>query len=61
MASEIKTMQDSLNVKKNNLNNKRLSRLQGVILKILAVTHPLLVFLRRDYASLLLRPTLIKV
>jgi hypothetical protein len=34
------TMQDGLNVKENNLNNKRLSRLQGVILKILATVHP---------------------
>jgi len=40
MVSEIKALQESLNVKKNNLNNKRLSRLQGVILKILAAIHP---------------------
>mgnify|MGYP001028236035 CR=1 FL=1 len=31
---------NNLNVKKNNLNNKRLSRLQGVILKALATNHP---------------------
>lgn len=40
MASEVEARHDSLNVKKNNLNNKRLSRLQGVILKILAANYP---------------------
>lgn len=34
------TTQGSLNVNTNNINNKRLSRLQGVILKILARIHP---------------------
>lgn len=29
-----------LNVKENNINNKRLSRLQGVTLKILSVVYP---------------------
>jgi hypothetical protein len=32
--------ESNLNVKKNNLNNKRLSRLQGVILKTLANIYP---------------------
>ena len=40
MASEIQVIQESLNVKENNLNNKRLSRLQGVILKILTAVYP---------------------
>jgi hypothetical protein len=40
MATESKTTRDSLNVKENNINNKRLSRLQGVILKILAADYP---------------------
>ena len=40
MATEIKAMQDKLIVKENNLNNKRLSRLQGVILKILSAAYP---------------------
>lgn len=40
MATKIEAMQGSLNVKKNNLNNKRLSRLQGVILKILSAAYP---------------------
>ena len=40
MTSEIKVIQDSPNVKKNNINNKRLSRLQGVILKILTAIYP---------------------
>ena len=31
---------NATNVNKNNINNKRLSRLQGVILKILAKIHP---------------------
>lgn len=33
-------MVENLNVNKNNLNNKRLSRLQGVILKALATSYP---------------------
>lgn len=40
MVTKIEAMQASLNVKKNNLNNKRLSRLQGVILKILSAAYP---------------------
>jgi len=40
VTTKIEAMQGSLNVKKNNLNNKRISRLQAVILKILAAIHP---------------------
>lgn len=40
MVTKIETIHDSINVNKNNINNKRLSRLQGVILKILAAIHP---------------------
>lgn len=41
MTTKIEAMQSSPNVKKNNLNNKRLSRLQGVILKILSAAYPI--------------------